>query len=72
MPALNRNPIADTMAHVLVSPNEQDRNGEPANLVDGLFAIARAIHRLADGLGRLSDTLKPAQHFSQGDDPYAE
>jgi hypothetical protein len=31
----------------LMSPNEADRNGEVANVVDGLFAIARAIHRLA-------------------------
>ncbi len=32
---------------VFSSPNERDRNGEEANVVDGLFAIARAIHRLA-------------------------
>jgi hypothetical protein len=31
----------------LVSPNELDSNGEPANVVDGLYAIARAINRLA-------------------------
>ena len=27
----------------LISPNEADSNSEPANVVDGLFAIARAI-----------------------------
>jgi hypothetical protein len=31
----------------LVSTNESDSNGEPANVVDGLFAIARAIEALA-------------------------
>lgn len=33
-----------------VSPNELDLNGEPANVVDGLFAIARAIRALADAI----------------------
>jgi hypothetical protein len=36
------------VAAALVSPNEDDANGEPANVVDGLFAIARAIAYLAD------------------------
>lgn len=31
----------------LQSLNEYDSNGEAANVVDGLFAIARAIHHLA-------------------------
>lgn len=35
----------------LVSPNECDSNGEPANVVDGLFAIAEALHDVADVLG---------------------
>ena len=30
-----------------ISPNETDSNLEPANVVDGLFSIARAIDRLA-------------------------
>jgi hypothetical protein len=34
----------------LWSPNESDSNWETANLVDGLFAISRAIHHLADVL----------------------
>lgn len=29
------------------SPNESDSNWESANVVDGLFAIARSIERLA-------------------------
>ncbi len=39
--------LAAGMASVFESPNELDRNGEAANVVDGLFAIARAIHHLA-------------------------
>lgn len=38
------------LAHCLVSPNEGDSNGEPANVVDGLFAVARAINRVADAI----------------------
>jgi hypothetical protein len=39
------------------SENEEDRTGEDANLVDALFFIGRAVHRLADaveGSGRAS------------------
>jgi uncharacterized protein Yka (UPF0111/DUF47 family) len=39
---------ADAIRATLISPNESDRNLEAANVVDGLFAIARAINRLAD------------------------
>jgi hypothetical protein len=38
------------IARVFISPNEADSNGEPANVVDGLFAIARAIGDLADAV----------------------
>jgi hypothetical protein len=38
---------AEALVATLISPNEADRNLEPANVVDGLFAIARAIQRLA-------------------------
>jgi hypothetical protein len=34
-------------------PNKRDHNLEPANVVDGLFAIALALKRLADGIHRL-------------------
>ena len=33
----------------MISPNESDRNLEAANVVDGLFAIARGLNRLAEG-----------------------
>ena len=46
---------------VAVSENERDSAGEPANLVDGLFAVARAIERcavtLTTELGVLHDRL---------------
>ena len=45
--------IADAVQDIasrLCSPNEQDSNGETANVVDGLFAIARAIERLAKAI----------------------
>lgn len=38
------------VATQLMSPNEVDANGEAANVVDGLFAIARAIRALAQAV----------------------
>jgi hypothetical protein len=35
------------IARCLESPNESDSNGENANVVDGLFAIARSLDRVA-------------------------
>ena len=48
--------VANALAGIaknLVSPNEMDRNMEAANVVDGLFAIARAIHHLAKAVDEL-------------------
>lgn len=50
--AQQRTDLGKALVHCLVSPNEADSNGEPANVVDGLFAIARAIDRLAGVLGQ--------------------
>jgi hypothetical protein len=36
------------------SPNEIDRNHEPANVVDGLFAVSRALHDIADAIRKRS------------------
>lgn len=41
---------AAALTATLISPNEIDSNMEPANVVDGLFAIARAVHHLADAV----------------------
>lgn len=45
-------PIAKAIYHVFESPNECDSNGEIANVVDGLYAIARSIRYLANKLER--------------------
>ena len=42
--------IARALLSVLMSPNELDSNLEPANVVDGLFAIARALDRIGKRL----------------------
>jgi len=39
--------LASAISNCLITPNESDSNWEPANVVDGLFAIARAIHHVA-------------------------
>ncbi len=46
-PSVHAGDISRALASTLISPNESDSNGESANVVDGLFAIARAIHHLA-------------------------
>lgn len=45
--------IAAALRDTLISPNESDRNMEPANIVDGLFAIARGLDRVATAIERL-------------------
>jgi len=42
--------IGDAISSNFTSPNECDRNLEPANVVDGLYEIARAIRKLAEVL----------------------
>lgn len=48
-----RNEIADALWGALTSPNECDSNLESANIVDGLFAIARALQGVASALHKL-------------------
>jgi hypothetical protein len=47
-PDSNDNAIARALQRVFESTIEVDRNFDPANVVDGLFAIARGLHRIAD------------------------
>jgi hypothetical protein len=42
--------LAEAIGDAFISANEADANFEAANIVDGLFAIARAIQRLADAV----------------------
>lgn len=46
---------AEAIAQSQISTNEVDANGEPANVVDGLFAIARALEGIAAALELLAD-----------------
>jgi len=41
--------LARSIEFVFHSPNEADSNLEPANVVDGLFALARAVRSLGTG-----------------------
>ena len=42
--------LSTALEAVFISPNESDSNMESANVVDGLFAIARAIGSLAEAM----------------------
>jgi len=42
--------IVDALTATLISPNELDTNFEAANVVDGLFAIARELHNVAEAI----------------------
>jgi hypothetical protein len=44
--------VANALRETLISPNESDSNLEPANVVDGLFAIARALVAVAQAIER--------------------
>jgi hypothetical protein len=43
---------AEALRACLISTNENDSNWEPANIVDGLFFIGRALLKLADAVER--------------------
>lgn len=42
--------LTEAIRATLISPNETDSNLEPANVVDGLYAIARALNRIAEAI----------------------
>lgn len=44
--------LAKTLAHVFVSPNVNDSNGEAANLVDVVDHLARAVFKLERSVER--------------------
>jgi hypothetical protein len=49
------NKIASAIESALISANESDRNMESANVVDGLFAIARALYAVAKSIDKLAE-----------------
>ena len=50
--------IASALHDTLISPNEADQNSEAANVVDGLFAIARALHCVAAAIEDVKSDLQ--------------
>jgi hypothetical protein len=57
------NAIMDGFGNTLLSPNEVDRNMAAANVVDGLFAIARVLHDVAAAIQeRTTDDDKRPAH----------
>ena len=51
--------IADVIRSCFISPNEMDRNFENANVVDGLFAIARGLQSIATAIDSGNGTAHP-------------
>jgi hypothetical protein len=51
--------IAQAIYYCFQTPNEVDSNLEPANVVDGLYRIAGALHRLAGAIENHSKTEQP-------------
>jgi hypothetical protein len=49
-PMIKKPDVAQALRETLISPNECDANLEPANVVDGLFAIARALMAVAKAI----------------------
>ena len=49
--------ISDSIEYVFATPNILDSNFEPANVVDGLYAISRSIDRLADAMVKLAEVV---------------
>lgn len=47
--------LSEVFGSCFVSPNETDQNLEAANVVDGLFAVARSIEKLADAVASLKE-----------------
>jgi hypothetical protein len=57
---------SQVLMECLVSPNESDSNLEPANVVDGLFAIARALRAVAEAIHDLNTTNPVARELRDG------
>jgi predicted RNA-binding protein associated with RNAse of E/G family len=53
--------LANAISAALISPNEYDTNYEAANVVDGLFALARALNRVAAQLKRFDKADEPTR-----------
>lgn len=49
--------LVESLHHALLSEHEPDQDGEPANVVDALFAIAHALEACAAAQARTADAL---------------
>lgn len=58
--------VGTAIRDTLISPNESDRNMEPANVVDGLYAIARAVIAHAEAIRELAAALERANGGEHG------
>lgn len=54
---MTKDQLTQALCAVFESPNETDSNFENANVVDGLFAIARSINKLAKAVERTDISL---------------
>jgi hypothetical protein len=59
MSLTNQNALAHAILETLRSPNEHDRNGEAANVVDMLADVARGAWAIAEAIDRLADAVRP-------------
>jgi hypothetical protein len=55
MPEPSPGPVALAITHSLISTSEADRLGESANLVDAVFAVARALDHLASAISEANE-----------------
>jgi hypothetical protein len=61
-----KNEIADALLNTLISPNEADRNMEPANVVDAIcrlsrehsIAIREGASEIAEAIRELADAIR--------------
>jgi hypothetical protein len=54
-PPYNPGAVARAITHALITTAEADSGGEPANLVDAVFAVARALDHLASAISEANE-----------------
>lgn len=50
--------LCEAIRNSFQSPNEMDRNGETANVVDGLFFIGRGLMEITQALERIATAME--------------
>jgi hypothetical protein len=58
---MDKDEMADALWEVFVSHVELNEEGNPANITDGLFEIARALNRIAAALERPENQMKASE-----------